>query len=256
MKIISLNIWAGIVFEPLMAFLKKQASDTDIFCFQELLFGTEEKIGSQGEYRNIFQVISSLLSEFTAYPMLAPEGSWFQGNELEPGLRVGQAIFIRKGIKILDSGEMHTYMPDSRFAKDLEVTITGNFNHVRLRNNNKDILIGNLHGVWQAEGKGDTEERLEQSRILRKFLDKMDCEQVVVGDFNMLPDIQSMAILERGMRNLIKEFGVASTRSNLYKKRIPFSDYALVSGVDLRYFQVADVVVSDHLPLILEIRET
>ncbi len=36
MKIITLNIWGGKVFEPLMNFFKEHAEDTDIFCLQEV----------------------------------------------------------------------------------------------------------------------------------------------------------------------------------------------------------------------------
>ena len=36
MKLITLNIWGGKVFEPLMEFFRKHAEDTDIFCLQEV----------------------------------------------------------------------------------------------------------------------------------------------------------------------------------------------------------------------------
>lgn len=36
MKLVSLNVWAGRVFDPLMNFVSEHARDTDIFCFQEV----------------------------------------------------------------------------------------------------------------------------------------------------------------------------------------------------------------------------
>ena len=39
MKLITLNLWAGVVYEPLIEFIKKHSEDTDVFCFQEMAFG-------------------------------------------------------------------------------------------------------------------------------------------------------------------------------------------------------------------------
>ena len=46
MKLITLNVWGGKVFEPLMDFFKKRAGDTDIFCLQEV-FDNPPHIKSQ-----------------------------------------------------------------------------------------------------------------------------------------------------------------------------------------------------------------
>ncbi len=55
------------------------------------------------------------------------------------------------------------------------------------------------------------------------------------------------------MRNLVKEFGVKSTRSKLYTKPVKFADYILVSNdVKVNKFDVINMEVSDHLPLFLD----
>ena len=36
MKLVSLNTWGGKAYKPLIDFIKQQARDTDIFCFQEV----------------------------------------------------------------------------------------------------------------------------------------------------------------------------------------------------------------------------
>ncbi|HSE34638.1 MAG TPA: endonuclease/exonuclease/phosphatase family protein, partial [Candidatus Paceibacterota bacterium] len=77
-------------------------------------------------------------------------------------------------------------------------------------------------------------------------------------DFNILPDTESMSILENGMRNLVKEFGVESTRTPLYRhysnpEEPNYADYVLVSpDVRVTRFEVLPDVVSDHSPLLLE----
>jgi endonuclease/exonuclease/phosphatase family metal-dependent hydrolase len=79
--------------------------------------------------------------------------------------------------------------------------------------------------------------------------------RILCGDFNLLPNTDSLTILEQGMRNLIKEYPVTSTRSRFYEKPDKFADYILVSPeVVVEDFQVLDEAVSDHLPLLLEFR--
>src|SRR3989304_780654 len=47
---------------------------------------------------------------------------------------------------------------------------------------------------------------------------KFNGQKILCGDFNLNPDTKSLNILDRGMKNLIKEYKVKSTRSGLYKK--------------------------------------
>ena len=62
MKLISLNIWGGTIFEPLMKFIDKESADTDIFCFQEV-FRSETDIVSNGMQMDIFGKLAERLKE-------------------------------------------------------------------------------------------------------------------------------------------------------------------------------------------------
>lgn len=74
-----------------------------------------------------------------------------------------------------------------------------------------------------------------------------------MGDFNLDPDTKSLKILERNLKNLIKEYKISTTRSSLYARQHKFADYVLVSpGIKVINFQVPDIAISDHLPMILE----
>ena len=77
---------------------------------------------------------------------------------------------------------------------------------------------------------------------------------MLCGDFNLLPDTESLRMLESaGLRNLVVECGVTSTRTSLYARPEPFADYVFVSdGIAVRDFHVLPDVVSDHTPLLLE----
>jgi len=84
-------------------------------------------------------------------------------------------------------------------------------------------------------------------------MNKFDGEKILCGDFNLNPNTQSVSILDRGMKNLIKNFKITSTRSSLYKKDEKFADYMIVSnGINIVNFKVKEDLVSDHLPLYLE----
>ncbi len=78
---------------------------------------------------------------------------------------------------------------------------------------------------------------------------------ILCGDFNLLPETESLQLFERaGLRNLIKEYGITSTRTSFYNKPVPYADYAFITnGVNLIDFKVLPEEVSDHAPLYIEI---
>ncbi len=98
MKIISLNIWGGAAFEPLMQFIKESAPTTDIFCFQEILDGPASArlvYHITNGRPPILQDIASALSDFTKYVAPAQEG--FGGVS---DISYGLATFVKNGIKV------------------------------------------------------------------------------------------------------------------------------------------------------------
>jgi endonuclease/exonuclease/phosphatase family metal-dependent hydrolase len=62
-------------------------------------------------------------------------------------------------------------------------------------------------------------------------------------------------MLEDGMRNLIREYKITSTRTSFYPKTEKFADYFFVSPeVQVNDFQVLPDEVSDHAPLLLSFK--
>jgi endonuclease/exonuclease/phosphatase family metal-dependent hydrolase len=58
-----------------------------------------------------------------------------------------------------------------------------------------------------------------------------------------------------GCIDLIKKYGITSTRTSLYLKPIKFADYVFVSkGIDVIDFKVLPDEVSDHAPLLLDFK--
>ncbi|MEM9756888.1 MAG: endonuclease/exonuclease/phosphatase family protein [Pseudomonadota bacterium] len=121
------------------------------------------------------------------------------------------------------------------------------------------IVVGQLHGLRDPSGKGDTAARMDQSLAVRRATSQMlrpGEAAALVGDLNLLPGSESFEIWrEIGLRDLIAEHGVTDTRTSHYTKSTRFADYALVNDATVvRAFDVpSQPEVSDHRPLILSV---
>jgi endonuclease/exonuclease/phosphatase family metal-dependent hydrolase len=119
------------------------------------------------------------------------------------------------------------------------------------------LLVGNYHGIARPGTKLDNAERIEQSLAIRRLLDAHAGPKILVGDFNLLPETESISLLGDGLRNLVIERQILTTRSRLNPyfgtpQEQPHADYAFVSpGLHVLDFRVPNVLISDHLPMIL-----
>ena len=252
----SLSIWGGKEFDSLICFISKMRDDIDVFCFQEMVFGHSPVFSRKLKIReNIFSELTSILFDFDSFEYRAAKGSFIGGEKLNSMTDVGQAIFVRKSIIVKKSGGFRTYDLNGSIAKDVGQTITGNFQFVILDINGKEVSIGNLHGLWQGgTEKKDTPERIYQSEKMMEFINSRNGYKILLGDFNVRPDTECIKILDRRLKNLIVENKIDSTRSRLYTKPIKFSDYVFISpDLPVNDFTVLEDVVSDHLPLLLDV---
>lgn len=243
MRLISLNTWGGKLKYELHSFLDKQAAGIDIFCFQEVFVGAVNARKVLGDIDiNLYATITKLLPEHQGY--YAPS------QEDDEGL----AIFVKPSINLNAVGDIFVHRHHNAMTDDNGTTIGRNIQFIQFTDNGQDYTIINFHGLWNGGSKTDSPDRLSQSRKIREFINtRAKGKIVLVGDFNLEPDTESMAILEQGMRNLIKECAITSTRSHYYTKPVKFADYAIVSNdLTVEKFEVLQDPVSDHLPLLLE----
>lgn len=259
MKLVSLNTWGGKIYQPLISFISQHTKDTDIFCLQEV-FDTKSAIKQYKDIRaNLLDELTKILSDFRYFYSLEIKGFDSSPDPVDFDLSVGKTIFIKNNIKIGSTGEQLLYgnKTERSLKKDfsnLPITIQ----YINFTFNNKTYIVCNIHGTSFPGSKLDTSPRLKYSRKIRDFLKTQQGIKIVVGDFNLLPQTQSIKILEEDMRNLIKEFNIERTRSNLspfygepdFQK---YADYVFVSrDIKVTSFAVPQLQISDHLPMILE----
>ena len=117
------------------------------------------------------------------------------------------------------------------------------------------VSVMNFHGLWNGRGKGDSADRLVQSRRLLDFLASRREPFVLCGDFNpRAADRKASGCSRRRARETSSPNSAStSTRTSLYTGPERFADYVFVSpGVDVSAFRVLPDEVSDHAPLMLE----
>lgn len=254
MKIISLNIRAWRIWHDLQSFLEDHAGDTAIFCFQEVFHTTSDETIVEEFYKaNILTEIEKILPNHTCYYAATQEGFGFN-NTVDYHLQWWNAVFVHKDIVV--DNYVTDYLYGSYNSKMLWMTpyTARNYQYITIQHDGVPLTIIHFHGIWNWWGKDDTSDRLEQSRVLKKIMTSKQWHVILLWDYNLSPDTDSLGLLTSWMRNLIQEYGISTTRSKLYTKPLPFADYAIVSNeLVVTDFAVPYVEISDHLPLVLTI---
>ena len=240
MKLISLNIWGARIREPFLKFILDH-NNIGIFCFQELYDNAKDQMSDEPRQPdlNIFTELKKFLPNHNAF--------------FRPTIRneYGIGMFVKKEIEVLEEGEVILKNVSNYVGSGGDHT--RNMQWVKCSVENKNFVVMNVHGLWTGIDKKDNPDRLEQSERIKKFLDSTTCPKILTGDFNLLPNTQSIAMLESGMENLIKTYHVTSTRTSFYAKEEKYADFMFVSPeVKVSNFSVLPDEVSDHSPLLLD----
>ncbi|MDO8619333.1 MAG: hypothetical protein Q7R49_05320 [Candidatus Daviesbacteria bacterium] len=268
MRLISLNTWGGIEYDPLMDFIKKQATTTDFFCFQEMLSTSSniKTITKQHQVRvNLLEEIMKVLPGYDYF--FTPSLVGFDIYDVHTAedikkvdfdLKYGLVIFYKKDLVITNKTFETIYQVDTN-KFDLSI---GNFSvilqNISIDINGKSLNLFNFHGAPSPGNKLDSDFRIKQSNKIKEYLLQAGGKNILVGDFNLMPNTKSIGMLDSLMRDLIKEFKVEKTRSklNLINGKPgdqKYADYTFVSeNIKIESFEVPDIAISDHLPMILQ----
>ncbi len=227
MKIVFLNIWNFTNREFAEAFIAEHVDSTDIFCFQEA-------------YEKAKWFLRDSLNNFKLYS----DYKFISDKDDFP-----QAIYIRNSIDVVSNKALLMDIPLAGLAL---------YSHLRL--NGKDIHLCNVHGVSKPGTKLDDDTRLVQSKSLIDAFSIMEGTRILGGDFNLEMDTKSVKMFEEaGYKNLVKDYGIKTTRNKYVWDRFPeskqyYSDYIFIDGnITVKGFSVPDSEASDHLPMILVI---
>ncbi len=265
MKVIYLNTWAARKLENYIHFLEKHKINTDIFCFQEVCDMNEEKYSPTGGALHQRTITKDVLSEFADFYAVR-QYDWNDPEDFGGYLPWGNDIFVHKNTPVFEYREKFV-IGYQNSASNLETVYKVGglpvvLQAVKITYNNKKLWVLNIHGYHAGAGIGkhDTPERVTQSREIIEYIESLEGEIILGGDFNLAPDTESVGILEDfGLRNLIKEYNIQSTRTSLYpeekRKKWPHANYVFVSkGIHVQSFKVdTDSLASDHAPMFLEI---
>jgi len=254
MKIISLNIWGGRAGkEKLLEFFRKYKNTIDVFCLQEVWSAPHKNLEGKlagGVPLNNAQIMTEGVREISN--ILVDHIPYFRPHL---GDNYGIIMFVRKGIEVIEEGEefvhgLKGYLPEGDLGNHPR-----NIQFATLRKGKDIVTVINFHGLWNGKGKTDSEDRLSQSNKIADFIKRQKHGIVLCGDFNLLPETESLKIVEKtGLRNLINEYGITSTRTSYYMKPIKFADYAFISDdIKVKDFRILPEEVSDHAPLLIEI---
>ena len=240
MKLITLNIWGGHVYQPLLDFFKTY-EDVDIFCLQEVYHRAPEKISKEERFLslNIFDEIQNLLPNHRGF--------------FRPTVKsvYGVGMFIKKNIEVLAEGDISIH--ENPAYDGVGPEHPRNLQWVECESHGKLYSILNVHGLWNGMGKTDTPPREAQSLRVKSFLDSLNTPKVLCGDFNLRPDTKSLEIISVGLKDLIKEYKITSTRTSLYPKAEKYADYIFTSPeILIKKFEVLKDEVSDHAALFVD----
>lgn len=118
----------------------------------------------------------------------------------------------------------------------------------------KKLQVINVHGIWNEDKLGNFNTINQIKTILSNV--RYDIPSIVVGDFNLLVESESIKMFDSKMVNLISKYKISSTRPNFddgLDKGNVVCDYIFVNDkVKVNDFKVLITDVSDHLPLILD----
>jgi len=238
-KLLSLNLWGGYVLDPLLDFLESH-EHIDIFCFQELYHNATHEISVDGK-----KLTLDLMDRIAK---ILPEHQSFFRPILNNSYGIG--TFVSNKITVL--GEYEILIHENPDYIGRGPTHSRNMQLLTLKHNTDIFHIANVHGLWNGMGKGDSPERILQAKKIKKSLPNGD-PLVLCGDFNLNPDTESINIIKEGLRDLITESKVTSTRTSLYAKDSKFADYIFTNTyIKALEFSVLPHVVSDHAPLYLK----
>ncbi len=269
------NTWGGRYPGAFKQFLEMHTPRLDVLCLTEVTrsdtkilpgyLHTSTRETEAPMSSDSFTTIEGMLGDFTCFFSAggAEDMACARTKVIYPKIEFGSALCWRQDLIVIESGAEPICKNRTGRPPRMLQWLVYEKGGVR-------YVVAHLHGIWIAENtKGDHPIRTEQSLEVRNFLDNLSrwyksTHIVFGGDLNLALETAALALLLDGpgsdiiYQNLITTYGIASTRTEMYRKyghrgESMHADYVLVSAdVHVNQLRVmTNVLVSDHAPLIV-----
>ncbi len=245
MIILSLNVWGGQRHDDLLSFIEARRESVDVFCLQEMFTNTVEP---NDFFRNIVVLdLAEQLKDVLPNHTLAlgpsrdttgEQLAFFVANQLPILKQEQRQLYKRRDLLV------HPGLPEESVYL-LAITV---------KTASHPLAIAQLHGYWEKDQGEDKPPRDEQITKTLEFVEAQHTPVVLCGDFNMNTKTRGITRVTEKLRNLTQEHGITSTRPQSNPYRDTVGDYMFVSPeLAVKSFAVLPDVVSDHLPLLVEV---
>lgn len=256
MKLLNLNVCIKLDnTKEVINLIEKE--NADICALQEVMHGIDDSCFEMYKSKNkLIKINNYEFNEFA--PLFVAKGVSKNGTltrDFGGNAEQGSLILSKYNIKKHDN---QFYYNEYRYEYDAtefkEKDWCRSIQNAILDIEGKELQIINIHGLWNKDKVGD-ERTLAQSKfILSKIRNDIPC--IVTGDFNLLPNTESIGLINDKMTNLIDKYNIKSTRPTFddgLDKGDLVCDYIFVNDkVKVNDFKVLNNKSSDHLPLLLD----
>ncbi|MBU1075037.1 endonuclease/exonuclease/phosphatase family protein [Patescibacteria group bacterium] len=260
MKLVSFNI--GIKIDNSKAigeFIESQKPD--IVAFQEIIRHFDDSVFDMYKSKSD---IEKIIGKRLSYSFFGPQ--WIADAMRKNGkMHRDFNGFVEQGNEVISKFPIITAVNEhyhKQYSLELEWANFYTEDHprsvqiVELDINGKALQVLNLHGLY-SKGKLDSDRSIAQCEYVLDATKRKDIPTIIVGDFNLFPDTESIRILNKEFRNLINEYSIVNTTCSDYKDDVEAGDrvvdYIFVNDkINVNSFEVIDTNISDHLPLILD----
>lgn len=244
--------------QVLFDFLQEHAKDTDVFCFQEV-FNTLENLEGKTDVAGrmgLYKELQSLLPDYQPYFSLSSTGHDLV-KHVPYNVEEGVATFIKKGLEVVNTASELVFKSPSSIVDPMKEDPSRSLQTIEVIANNCPLYIFNYHGIAYPGTKIDTAERLKQSAKILEAMAKLSGPKILCGDFNLMPDTESIRMLGVNAKDLIKDYAIENTRNEIswknYNNKQYFADFMFTSSeIKVSDFKVPYILVSDHLPMLVE----
>lgn len=247
-KCITLNLWnGGRLFPQIKQFLEHE--QPDVVFFQEVNSRTEPELPER--FRSV-EVLKTILPEYDVY-----FGEVFGNLHPDYGLTVeGNAIFSRFPLlKCQNTFIDISYQELNHSALTDFSALPEAIQSAEVQIGNETLFLVNVHGPWEISEVDNPRRLAMRDRILELIQDQK--QVLVAGDFNVVPNTQTIKAIEEKLTNVFKD-ELAST-FNMQHKKLPGYATSVVdmvfvsSNIEVLSKYCPQVNVSDHLPLVVEL---